>query len=374
MISVSLRREAAARELRCGACEAYSALIEAYWRADSLGAAERVGREFVARQPWSAAAIERLGTALEYAGRFDEAERALGRAGDSTNGVLFDPIRRAQLFTRAGRFAEADQLLEALVAGHDNPSPERGAALWWLAIERRTQGRLREAERCLRRIIGLWPGNYEAYEAYGHVLYEQGRYREAARVFESLVPHPPFPATMGPRNARQQTWYLTHLVTTVAALGDTARLARLADSLETIGAQSAYGRDRLLHHYARGLLNRARGNDDAAIEQLGRAIYSPTVGYTRVNFELGRLLLERGRAREAVDVVSPALFGSLEASNGYITRTELHDLLARAFDALHEADSAASHYRSVVGAWTGADQQFRGRYAIAQSRLAQLAR
>ena len=86
------------------------------------------------------------------------------------------------------------------------------------------------------------------------------------------------------------------------------------------------------------------------------------------------MLLERGRAREAVDVVSPALFGSLEASNGYITRTELHDLLARAFDALHEADSAASHYRSVVGAWTGADQQFRGRYAIAQSRLAQLAR
>ena len=373
MDSASLRRSAAVDGRRCEACEAYSALIEAYWRADSMTAMERVAREFLGRQPWSAVAIDRLGTVLEYEGRFDDAARELARASDSTHGALFDPMQRAELSMRAGRFAAADQLLEALVAGHDAPAPDRGGALWWLHIERRIEGRLRDAERCTRRIIALWPGNFEAYEAYGHVLFEEGRYREAAHVFDSLVAHPAYPSSLGPLVARERSWYLAHLATSVSALGDTARLARVADSLQLIGAQSAYGRDRLLHHYARGLLRRAEHNEEAAIEEFRRAIYSPTVGYTRVNLELGRLLLARGRPQEAVDIVRPALFGSLEASNGYVTRTALHELLGQAFDALHESDSATAHYRYVVDAWNRADAQFRARYLVASNRLKALA-
>jgi tetratricopeptide (TPR) repeat protein len=273
-----------------------------------------------------------------------------------------------------GRFSEADQLLEAMVSGHDDRLPERGGALWWLTIERRTEGRLREAERVARRIIALWPANFEAYEAYGQILTEEAHYREAARIFDSLAAHPAFPPEMPTRVARQRAWYLAHLVTALAASGDTARLAVLADTLERLGKQSAYGRDRLLHHYARGLLYRARHDDDDAIRELRLAIYSPTVGYTRINYELGRLLLARGRAMEAVQEVRPALFGSLESSNGYITRTELHELMAEAFDALHQSDSAAAHYRWVVDAWRGADAPFMRRFQIARSRLSQLER
>ena len=45
-----------------------------------------------------------------------------------------------------------------------------------------------------------------------------------------------------------------------------------------------------------------------------------------------------------------ALRAEIDAANLYVTRTELHELLARAFDAAGERDSAAVHYRAVVNA------------------------
>ena len=373
--STSLSHESAARGRRCSPCEAYYAMIEAYWRADSLAAAERVAREYLARRPWSAGAIERLGTVYEYEGRFADAERELSGASDSSSGAAFDPLRRAELYMRWGRFAQADQILEALVAGQDDAAPVRGGALWWLFHERRNEGRLRDAERTIRRSLAVRPGALDANEGLGQVLFEQGRYSEAAAVFDSLLAAPPlWPAELMPRNARQRSWFLGHLATVVAAEGDKVRLARLADSLQMIGERSAYGRDRVLHHYARGLLYRLQGKEDAAIEELRQAIYSPTVGYTRVHYQLGQALLARGRAREAVEIVRPALFGSLESSNGYITRTELHELLARAFETLGQRDSAATHYRSVVDAWSHADPAFHERFLTASKRLSELRR
>lgn len=374
MDSTSMRRETVSKGLPCGACVAYGSLIEAYWRADSLDAMVRVAREVVQRQPWSSGAIAQLGKALEHAGRYDEAEKEFARASDSASAGRFDPWDRIEFLMNAGRFPEADQLLEAFTAGRDERIPERGAALWWLAIERRMEGRLRDAERAARRNIVLWRSNFEIFEVYGQILIEEGRDREAARIFDSLAAHSAYPPEMPTRVARQHAWYLAHLVTALAALGDTARLRPLCDTLEMLGKESSYGRDRLLYHYARGLLYRARHHDDAAIDELRLAVYSPTIGYTRVNYELGKLLLAHGRAEEAVQAVRPALFGPLEAASGYITRTELHELLAQAFDAMHQPDSAAVHYRWLTNAWRGADPQFKRRYEIAQARLSSLAR
>jgi hypothetical protein len=49
----------------------------------------------------------------------------------------------------------------------------------------------------------------------------------------------------------------------------------------------------------------------------------------------------------------PALHGSIEASNLYVTHTELQTLLARAFDAAGAPDSAAVHRGYVSRAMGG---------------------
>jgi hypothetical protein len=75
-----------------------------------------------------------------------------------------------------------------------------------------------------------------------------------------------------------------------------------------------------------------------------------------------------------VAVVAPALRGEIDASNLYVTRTELHELLAQAYDGVGESDSAAVHYRAVVRAWANADEMFHGRRDAAREWLARYER
>ena len=170
--------------------------------------------------------------------------------------------------------------------------------------------------------------------------------------------------------ARYHAWRGTLAGMAVAAAGDTAALRRMADTVQYWGERSIFGRDRRAHHYLRGLLFTAAGRDDDAIGEFQQAIYSPTLGFTRVNFELGRALMRRSRAREAVAVVAPALRGEVDAANLYVTRTELHELLAQAYDGAGVRDSAAVHYRAVVRAWANADEMFHTRRDAARTWLA----
>jgi predicted Zn-dependent protease len=114
----------------------------------------------------------------------------------------------------------------------------------------------------------------------------------------------------------------------------------------------------------------ARGEPARAAVELRGAIYSPTDGYTRTNLELGRVLLALGKPREAVAILQPALRGPVDASNLYVTRTEIHELLAHAFEAAGQRDSATTHYRKVAGAWRDADRTFRARAAAAAKKAA----
>ena len=132
-------------------------------------------------------------------------------------------------------------------------------------------------------------------------------------------------------------------------------LARLADAVQSLGLQSGLGRDRRLHHYVSGLLLVARGDDQGAALEFSRAMLSRNFGYTRTNFELARTLIRLGRPADAVAVLQPALRGGMEATNLYVSRTELHELLGQAWDAAGRPDSALAHYRVVVDAWRNAD-------------------
>jgi hypothetical protein len=81
------------------------------------------------------------------------------------------------------------------------------------------------------------------------------------------------------------------------------------------------------------------------------------------------LYLRQRRPQDAIAVLQPALRGSIEAQNLYVNRIELHELLARAWDAAGRSDSAAAHYRVVARAWEAGDPAFRARSDAARARV-----
>ena len=203
-----------------------------------------------------------------------------------------------------------------------------------------------------------------------------GRYRASAALFDSIArwtADDESPSQL----AHAAAWAMTHAAGALAAAGDTAGLAARADSVQALGSQSLLGRDRVLHDHIRGLLLVARGQDDAAIAEFTRAVWSSSFGYTRTNMELAAALMRRGRAREAVTVLQPALRGSIEASNYYVSRTDIHERLAEGWTAVAGAaarDSAAAHYAFVARVWRRADPTFAKRVQTAMRLGAEASR
>ena len=375
--SLSLQQQGASA--RCRACDAYSEIINLYLLADSLPAAERTVRQLLRLQPQSAGALDELARVLAYGDRFDEARAVRHRRWQTSSPPADDAVFSVMLALRAGEYQAADRILDAL--RRDASETVERAALWWVIYSLRAQGRLREALEASRRFRELSarlspPSRGPPYDALyeAHVLFERGQLHESVSLFDSLAVPPDFEPVYAGRIARQRTWILTHLATAVAAAGDTTRLAAISDTLAMVGPRSGYGRDHRLHHYARGLLLMRRGRLEEAAAELRRSIVSSTAGYTRASYELGRLLIQLDRPEQAVAILQPALRGPLDASNLYVTRTELQELLAQAHDAAGARDSAATYYRKVMRAWLGADPEFRSRQRAAQQRLIELER
>jgi DNA-binding SARP family transcriptional activator len=364
---------------RCAACEAMHAIVSAYQHMDSLASAEREVRRWIRLQPRSAEAWRTLGEVLEQRGRFDDAIVALRKEGEiDPSNLAIEPTDVASYRIYAGDYEQAERLLSGQLEGVV-PSQEREAH-WFLALSYRQQARFAEALAHARRFRTL--GGAETPDAVppttavleAQVLLEMGRFREAAALFDSIpraYRRDEAPAHL----ARYTAWNMTHAANALAAAGDTGGLAARADSVRVLGADILSERDRRLHHHIRGLLLAARGRDDEAEAELRQAIFSVNMGYTRTNFELGRLYLRQRRPRDAIAIVQPALQGSLEAANLYVTRTELHELLAQAWEALGGAaarDSAAAHWAEVTRAWQRADPLFVPRFERARTRLTAL--
>jgi tetratricopeptide (TPR) repeat protein len=282
--------------------------------------------------------------------------------------------RAAYHAIRMGDFAAADRLFRTgLQAG--NALTQRNA-LWAQIISLRYQGQMSSAVEVARRfraaetVSAARPLGAASPEArpLGAALDDAGRHREAAAVFDSIAKWRA-PDEGDSWAGRDRAWSLTHAAYALAAAGDTARLGALADTIAAQGAKSASGRDQRLHYYVRGLLLVARNDLPAAESAFRNAIWSTTIGYTRANADLARVLLRLGKPREAVAVLQPALRGKLDASNYYVTHTELHDLLGRAWDAVGVPDSAAAHLELVARAWANGDPPFRQRAAVASARV-----
>jgi hypothetical protein len=255
---------------------------------------------------------------------------------------------------RAGDYETADRLL---VAETKQPGAARQMeAYWQLAVSLRAQGRLAEALEAARHVRPLArqvvrrgsPLSMTILEA--QIQLEQRHGMVAAALFDSIAAATARDSEPSRPTARGSAWMLTHSANGHAVAGDTATLARLADSGRVLGESSGYGRDRRLYHHIRGLLLTARGDEPGAIAEFQAAIYSLTGGYSRTAYELG----------------------SRHVQVGGVERPQLHELLGRAWEAASVNDSAAAHYAVVAKAWSAGDAPFRARADSARARLVTL--
>ena len=184
------------------------------------------------------------------------------------------------------------------------------------------------------------------------VLLESGRFAASAALFDSIAAWR-LQAMPDASYATSRLWFLTQEAAARAALGDAPAVAALRDSVESLGLRTFSERDRRLHHHVRGLEALMRKDVTGAINHFEQAMYSTTIGYNRTNYELAKAYLLQNRAREAVGVLRPAARGVvLEGANLHLTLGEIHALLAEAYTALGQADSARAH-----AAWGGSRGQ-----------------
>ena len=333
----------------CRACNAMTGIFSSFVAVDSLAAAERNIERWLRLLPNSPAAWQWYAEVLSITGRYDQAMVA-ARRYDSLSTP--EPLARVQQGNNLIRQGLADSAAALLLAQSRLASgQELLETLWFRTIALREAGRGAEAlEAAVRyRTVARGTSTTPAAQHSGALLQgialeSMGRMREAAALYDTAARWV-FPNDFPSSAARRVSWVLTHEAAALAALGDTIRLPRLADSIKALGVGSGFGRDRLLHHHVRGLLWVARGQDSLAIEEFRAAIYSITAGYTRTNMELGKIYLRRNQPREAIAILEPALRGSLEASNLYAPRRDIHALLAQAYIAIGDGDRAAEHRR-----------------------------
>jgi DNA-binding SARP family transcriptional activator len=344
----------------CRLCNDLSNLANTYFWWDSLAAAERTAQRGLRLRP-------------NWHGSWDILVRAAAALGDSTR--MDGYIRRLReanpLPLSPTYFAERDLLLEnydraemILQQYLESPrSDELSTALWDQTILLRNEGRIDEAMSLAAKHPAPQDMNLAtaALDA-GKPSLSLAKLRARAASNISFMP-----ITM---QARNRAWNYTLLAMALLASGDTGQVRRLADSVEYWGRHSLYGRDQRAHHYMRGMLLIAQGKDNDAVAHLKAAIHSSSNGFTRVNYELGKALLRLNRPAEAIPVVRAALHGDIDGGNLYVTRTELHEVLAQAFDRIGNRDSTAFHYRAVASAWKNADLRFQARRDAARAWLA----
>jgi DNA-binding SARP family transcriptional activator/TolB-like protein len=355
----------------CRVCAALSDMSNVWMWWDSLPAAERSMRRLIAFRPDEGTGWSGLVESLLREGRRSDAESAAARATRlSAQPIVFDFYLDRDL-VRSGRL---DELVARLVPALRNIVPEaRGQMPWLLAIALRNQGRLREARELA--LSGQLPDSPVRLEGHTDVVsaaiiaLENSQPGEAASRFLRFVEADRSSAEQPGVKARSLSWHMTLAGTALAAAGDTAAVLALADSVERIGQGSNFGRDFTLHHFLRGLVHQHGERHVEAVDAFRRSLFSMTDGYTRINLELARSLLARGRNAEAIAVLQPALRGGIDGGNTYVTHTELHEALARAFDAAGQVDSAAVHWSAVERAWRYADAGFAERYRYAAARV-----
>ena len=345
----------------CRRCEALIQMESRFRWADSTVEVERTLRRWQSLRPADYAPWMAEADYWSVIGRRSVAQAARDRAA-SLGAPPNDPIE-----TGLNWKLHADDVHAASTECHSRLANAGATDLetfrWWCTVLLRSQGRYREAVTLSRAIAPADSLRLAILDA------ESGRPLQAATFFahraDALGKIAEWPAGI---RARNMTWYLTLAATQFVAAGDTLRARSLVDSIERLGRESLFPRDPVLHHFVRGLLFARAANHAAAVPEFRAALVSPSNGYTRINYELGKSLLALRRPAEGIPVLRSVLHGGLDGAGLYLTRTEAHELLGQLFDAAGQADSAQAHYAIVERAWRSADAFLKPRYEAALRR------
>lgn len=337
VVSMDSLQPSAGASPRCAACDALYSLYAVHMAVGSFAEAERTARRWIRLQPQAPQPWYQLAEVLALDGRASEAldAHAGGARLERTPGVA--AMQRARVLVNLAQYADASQSIREQLPAASGSS--RADLLWLLAIAEREAGRLdtalavartfrrESAERAAPGVV-VRGGVTPAALLEGAILLDRGEARAAAALFDSIARWLP-EATSPTATSRARTWALTHAATGFATAGDTVNLSRLIDTVRVYGAQSGFGRDRVLHHYLRGLLLSARGDLSGAEAEHRRALVPPIGGYVRVNLELARVLERQGKRDEARAILGAALRGPFDGSGLYVSRTELRRRLAQ---------------------------------------------
>jgi DNA-binding SARP family transcriptional activator len=344
----------------CPACEAYQLLTNSYEHRDSLAAAERTAREWVRSRPTDPNAWLTLAYQLAIQERHTEALAAVRRAGDiapalSSRGAI------DEILLRAGDFETLSHVLEVRLASGNRDEEAEARFLHWRLL--REQGRFRESLEFTRRHRDM------GLVMRAQSLADVGQLSEAVALWDSAAAalHPgPEPATSV---AAMRAGYRIRAVDLLAELRDTVGLARQLPLVSADAALSGRERIRRLDQHARGMMLLARGDTVAACPALRRALFSATDGYVGTFLAVGRACLAAGRPTEAIPALRGILRGPVGASGTAGNFTQARELLARAFLAAGNRDSAAAYVRRVSDAWARADMPLRTRAMAAHDEL-----
>ncbi len=349
----------------CPVCQGYKTLVASLIAEDSLAVAEQVTRAWRAARPGDVNADKLMANVLEIQGRYDEARAINQQLIDRGWGTIVPYYLPVSSALRQGDLAAARGVLSQPTAADSVYQPPE----WPLLAVLRHAGQLREAQRVVRRMSPtdrlMWIP--QAME----VGWEAGDTAAPLSIVRPYLHEPAMPSGNGLQSARTVSWMLLRGSTYFGSIGDTATLSLIATRLQQVGQLSAMGRDQRGYHYPLALLALARGDTARAEAEFRAAILSAAEGYTRINFQLGRLLLAQRRPAEAVPILRPILHADfLSGSTFYVTATEVHEALGQAFAALDQPDSARVHYAYVARVWDKADPQFQSRLAVARAYLA----
>jgi DNA-binding SARP family transcriptional activator/TolB-like protein len=342
--------------IECAACHVYNELVAIHLHADSFAAAVRVGDEGRRRYPDHPTVWRASARALAHAGRYDEAVAAFATSARlaATDNL---PENEAWVRLLAEEYHRADALLREQLRLAPTETAQRARTL--LVLSLRAQGRLNEALVQARAI--LQPGRRSRGAAVAPaatleawLLADLGRPDAAAALLDSIarwsVPGDDPSAAAGNRITA-----LTHRASLAAQFGDTARLVQLADEVRQLIPLDGERQRRDFDRYIVGLLWAARGDDASAERALREALFSPALGYSRINTALAEVHLRSGRPLDAVAVLQPVVRGGVSAWSAHVSRTDARALLGRAWEEAGSPDSALHHYDRAIDAWRNAD-------------------
>ncbi|HEY9427690.1 MAG TPA: BTAD domain-containing putative transcriptional regulator [Gemmatimonadaceae bacterium] len=351
----------------CAPCTALGGVVRMRLAMGELDGAEKAARRWVSLQPDAPAAWSHLAEVLSHTGRYDSAltvaRRAASLAGDDAG---YD-ARIGRILVMARRYAAADSAARAWLARDEDDYHIEAMDLRSTLL--RERGRFRESNRLIERLVAEYPAarSLELVRADG--LARLGEWKDASLVYEGLLhdanvkePSSPYQSLAGDA-ARAFAWDHVLLAEAIAPSGDTIRLRALADSVQSIGARSYYGRDWRLHHHVRGLIAERGGRLREAIREFDAARWG-SAGWTVTVAHMARAHIALGEPKEALALLREAYKSSPDAMGRYLTRSELDLLMAEAFGRAGMRDSSEHYAAYVRNAWSDADPEVKSSLAV----------